>query len=135
MDQVLWIIGHDNGKADLYLKDEPEAEHQFQWVDPADKTRLTTLQMKGYSPVNKTKWEKHAFLWEWNAEDKLFFGGQIAYARPKEKWLADEAKREAMKRRARDEDERQVANVPDGLIATDAEGNAIKKRGRPRKGI
>jgi hypothetical protein len=85
-EQVLFTVGHENGEPDLCLTDAPNEEHQFRWVDPLDKTAVTALHMKGYTFVDKATWTKRLdYLWEWNAEGKCAFGGQVAMARTRSK--------------------------------------------------
>lgn len=121
-EQVLRIIGHENGEADLYLTKEPDAEHQFRWIDASDKSEVTAARMRGYEFVKKDKWTKRVdYLWEWNAEEFVFFGGQVAMARPKAKWLEDEARRGAMNKQARADSDAEIDRLPAGLVAANAE--------------
>ena len=132
-EQVISIVGHQDGQADLYLTDEPDTEHQFRWVDPSDKTQVTGARMRGYDFVKNDKWTKRVdYLWEWNAEGFVFWGGQVLMARPKAKWLEDEAKRETMSGRARANSDAEIDQLPAGLVAT--EDGRGRGRGR-RKGI
>lgn len=130
-EQVLMSIGHEDGESDLYLKDDPDKAHQFRWIDPANKTEVTGARMRGWDFVKKDNgWVKRLdYLWEWSAEGFVSFAGQVAMFRPKERWLDDEARRAGMVTKSREASDREVDNLPQGLIATE---DAPKRR---RKGI
>jgi hypothetical protein len=130
-EQTLFAIGHEGGEADVYLTDDPDAEHQFRWVNPLDKEEVTGLLMRKYQFVTKDKWTKRVdYMWEWNAEGKIYYGGQILMARPKSLWQDDENTRAGMHRESRrDTRDPELDRAPDGLIATDAEGKPKRKKG------
>jgi hypothetical protein len=132
-EQVLMTVGHEDGVADLYLTKEPDTEHQFQWVNPADRNEVTRARMRGYDFVLKDTWTKRLdYLWEWNAEGYVWTNGQIAMARPKSKWLEDEAKRDVMTNRVRSEADKDLEVLPKGLIAEQQEASRGKRKSAVR---
>jgi hypothetical protein len=129
-EQTLFAVGHEEGKADVYLTKEPDAEHQFRWVNASDKEEVTGLLMKGYKFVNKDEWTKRLeYLWEWSAEGKVYYGGQLLMARPKSEWLKDEQMRASLHKEAwqNQSSDRELDNAPDGLIAEEG-GKAVRRR-------
>ena len=134
-EQQEWIlstVGHKDGKADLCLTREPDKRHQFYWADPKDQNDVTMAVLRGYEFVTKSAWTKNLILWSWNAEDHVFHAGLVAMARPAERFYADQQRRDkiASKSKSYQDD----ARVPEGIIATDADGNS-QKRTNPRYGI
>lgn len=136
-EQMQGTVGHEDGKADARLKSEPDKRHQFRFVDHLGtraKQEISGLRMKGYEFVKNETWDKHEFLWEWDAEGFLVHDGQRLMARPEDKFTADQARRDGITHAAAQDQsaDNELDNVPAGLIATDGEG---KPRARKRKGI
>jgi hypothetical protein len=115
---MMLAIGHENGVPDVFKTKEPEAEFQFVWVDPKDATEVTRARMRGYEFVTKSDWTKHAYLWQWDAQERIEYAGQNLMARPKERWLADQLRIKGLSERARKEDDREVDSLPNGLVPT-----------------
>lgn len=135
-DFLLTTIGHVNGVADVALKDDPEKEHQFYWADPNDPhgRDLMLAYQRGYEIVTNDRYVKNEKLWGWDAQNRLVYGGLVLMARPKERWEADEARRRGLHDKARRDTERDIDNMPAGLVATEAT-DSLRKRGpgRPRR--
>ena len=130
---LLTLVGHADGIADAYLKDDPDKEHQFYWADPKDKDNrdLMLAYQRGYAFVHKYKgWVKNEKMWDWDAEGRVTFGGLVLMARPKERWLAEQQRRDNLNTKARQDVEREMESIPDGLSATEPQG-AARRRGRP----
>jgi hypothetical protein len=134
---LLTTVGHVNGVADARLKEDPEKEHQFYWADPKDPhgRDLMLAYQRGYQFVHKDTWDKHDHLWGWDAEGRLYFGGLVLMARPKERWEIEEGRRRQLHDKERDAVERDVSSLPDGLLATESQDSMRPKRGpgRPRR--
>lgn len=133
---ILWTVGHVNGVADARLKSDPEAEHQFYWADPKDPHGRDVMlaYQRGYQFVTADKWEKHEYLWGWDAEGRLTFGGLVLMARPKALWDADQARRGELEAKARRDNDSDLDKLPSGLVPTEAT-DSLRKRGpgRPRR--
>lgn len=136
-DQPEWMfltIGHENGKPDVYLKDDPDAEHQFYWVDPTNRhtNEIAVANSRGYVMVKQGEWEKHEYLWNWDAEGRLVHNGLVLMARPKAKFLEDEARKNRNVARATEHVDTEVADVPDGMVALGDDGQPLKRVSRKR---
>jgi hypothetical protein len=88
---AMWIIGHDHGKSDAYLKKEPDKRHQLIWVDPRYHEELAMNLSANFVFVNKDEWTINENLWQWNAEGHAFNQGQLMMARPAALWFAQKA--------------------------------------------
>lgn len=132
---LLTTVGHVNGVADAYLAEDPDKEHQFRWADPKDQHNrdLMLSYQRGYQFVTKDKWTKNPMLWDFDAENRVTFGGLVLMARPKERFIADQKRRDEVNLRARKDVERDVEEIPEGLLATEAIGAARRRPGRPRR--
>jgi hypothetical protein len=115
---MMLAIGHEDGTPDVFLTDDPEAEFQFFWADPKDAKEVTQARMRGYEFVKKSEWTKHDILWAWDATDRLEYAGMNLMARPKERWLADQQRVKKLSERARHEDDKELDNLPAGLVPT-----------------
>lgn len=103
---ILPNVGHTNGKADAYLKDDPDKAHQFAWVDPKYRDEIDENRLKGYDFVNQKKgWEKNEHLWEWNAESNVQRRGQLLMARDAALFFEDLDKRKSARDNRKDENE------------------------------
>ncbi len=133
---MFYTVGHADGVADARLKAEPDKLHQFKWIEMKDMDEVTRAKMRHFTPVHKDDWDKNDMLWSWDAEGYIWHAGQRLYAREKQYWLAEQAKRDNMFESSRDSADREMDNVPlpDGSVVFDAK-NEPRKRGRPRKGI
>jgi hypothetical protein len=125
---MMLAIGHADGTPDVYKTEAEEEEYQFAWVDPKDAREVSTARMRGYEFVTKDEWTKHEFLWNWDAQGRVEFGSLNLMARPKERWLADQAKVASLSERARKDSDADVARLPEGLVST-------KRESRRRAGI
>ncbi len=126
---LMGTVGHENGVADAYLKDAPEARHQFYFADPKDQKDISTMQMRGYVFVQKDVWVKHPILWgDWDAQGHINYGGTNLMARPEALYLADQTRRAKLSTRVRAEADADVRTVPNGLVATDENGDAMVRR-------
>lgn len=97
---ALQIVGHENGEADVYLKDEPDQAHQFVWVPLAYRDTVSVYSTKGYSFVKKAEgWVKRENLWEWDAEGFVLSRWGRLMARTKERFLEDMEKRRIQRER------------------------------------
>ena len=102
---TIWTIGHEDGKADVYLKDNPDQRHQFAWVSPRYKDEITMLKVKGYQFVHKSTWDKNPDLWgDWTPDGFILCVDQNLMARSEELYLKDKAVREYEMISARDRD-------------------------------
>lgn len=90
---ALWIVGHDNGKADVALKQEPDKRHQFAWIDPRYHEELAMNLSNGFIYVLRSVWDVNENLWPpvGDAEDKVYNQGQYLMARPAAIWFAQQA--------------------------------------------
>lgn len=126
----LQTVGHKNGVADAYLTKDPDAEHQFYWVDPRDYRHIAELKIDGYKFVEKGEWTINEDLWGWSTDDRATFGTEILMARPAEKFYsAQKAREDARKseaQRKRDEEAARVAAA--GMAVTDERGQRISRR-------
>ena len=127
-------IGHENGVADLYLKDDPGAAHQFAWCDPKDTDRRDYLRSEKFVWVkghdDEGPWIKNPDLWEWDSEGYVWHKGQRAMARPKELWLAAEAAKRQMEQK-----KRQRLDEFDAAAIKLLRENALDENGRPLKKV
>lgn len=132
---IMSTVGHVNGVADAHLKADPDAEHQFRWADPKEQFNrdLMMSHQKGFRFVTKDAWNKHEYLWDWDAEGRVTYGGLVMMARAKGLWLAEQSRRDSIRLQARREVERDMEEIPDGLVATEAQGAARRRPGRPRR--
>jgi hypothetical protein len=138
-DLMMTAVGHVNGKADLHLTKDEDAEHQFYWADPKDQKDVANHRRMHYEWVRKAEWTKNVEFWNWDAEEFCEFGGLRAMARPKSYWLEDEQRRKGLSERVRKDDEEQFDRMaPGGLQISDAEGrplNKLQRKSRSRVGI
>ena len=103
-EQMQATVGHNDGIADCYRTEHPEQEHQFRWVDHLGRgaaQEISALRQKGYEFVKQNDWTKVDYLWEWDAEGYCIFMGQRLMARPKSKFLEDQARRDGIHAKAR----------------------------------
>ena len=104
-DYALWTVGHENGVADVYLTSDPEAKHQFAWVDPRRKDEITKNKVKGYRFVHKSLFTKNENLWgDWTPDGFIQCFDQNLMCRPEELYLRDRLEREEAALRAKDKD-------------------------------
>jgi hypothetical protein len=99
---ILTTVGHENGRADAFLKDDPGKAHQFQWCAPSDVNRLNYLRGQHYKFCTNADWDKNEYLWEWDGEGYIVHNGERLMAREESYYWAAEAERDrAIKERHR----------------------------------
>lgn len=129
-------VGHQDGVADLHLKDDPGKAHQFAWCDPKDTDRRDYLRAKKFEWVKGSgddgPWIKNPDLWEWDSEGFVWHKSQRAMARSKEVWIADEKQKaaEANTRQKRIDDTDAAMIKALGENALDEHGRPLKKAAR-----
>ena len=132
---MLYTVGHSDGVADVYKEDEPDTEHQFLWADTTARPGHTSddrmAMQRGFRFVKKADgWVvRDETLWTWDSEGFLQHAGQKLMFRPKEKWLAEQNRRELMETDARAALDNDVAAPPSGLIPTESAPRKQRKRG------
>lgn len=93
------MVGHVNGKADLFRRDEPGARHQIAWCERGNKIGEAMLRQQGYALVTDGPWVKNPLLWEWEADERVpsvrycINYNDRAWARPEARYLADRERR------------------------------------------
>jgi hypothetical protein len=130
-EYALGIIGHENGEADVYLKDEPTKRHQFAFVDTRFNDEVALNRVKKYTFVKKDDgWVQRTDLWDWDAEGFLLYRGQRLMARPGELYTADLEKRKQrmQSKSAADEEAKRIAARAG--IEMEEEGRKVVKRKR-----
>lgn len=127
------IVGHVNGKADMHIENEPDEEHQFQFVDMGQKDKLALAKMKGYKFVQKsTDWWINEDLFSWTAEGYAENAyGERAMARPKSLYqrdqmqLSEEQKRFKRQQEQLDEQAERAVVAAGGMV-TDENGRKLR---------
>ena len=131
---VLTTVGHEAGRADAFLLDNPSKQHQFQWVSPSDQNSVSIARTRHYGFCNKNQgWEKNEYLWEFDGEGFIIHNGQRLMARDR-MWYdqerdADKRRKEAEKKRrsVTPEEERAVSALESrGVIIEDERGRPLK---------
>lgn len=129
---TMTTVGHHNGVSDAYLTKDPEARHQFFWLEKGDRRTLQPRLVEGYKFVTKDEWTINLELWEWNAEGLCQNGLEVMMARAEAKYhearqaLVDSRKTAA--ERQREEEEGLASRT--GIVATDEAGERIVRRRR-----
>ena len=127
---LLLTVGHSNGKADAFLTKEPEAKHNFRWVDPANQQDIDDNRTNGFDFVQKDTWSKNELLWRWDAQGFVEAYGNRLMARPAALWEAEEARRNAEVARVQKAAERHDIKSRRGDVSEDAyETPARRARG------
>lgn len=128
---ALMMVGHSNGVADAYLTKEPDARHQFAWVDQRYRDDDAINKTKGYHYVKNTTWTKTDDLWEWDAEGFCVFKTYKLMARSEDRFLADMSERRAQRDRVmgsnREEDDAARIAERAGIEVTDEGGRPLKR--------
>lgn len=133
------IVGHENGKADAYLKSDPRAKHQFVWCAPYDSIHIATLTYTGYEPVRDDKWDKNLKLWTWqnDKDDKekkeprycTRFEDRL-WARAADLYYEAEGERQATQSDASGVVNADLADMPGSVAARDQNGQALRPMAR-----
>ncbi len=130
---MVGAIGHENGVADVYLTDEPDARHQFCWMHPEDRDNRDMKRSAHYDYVTKAKWTKNPHLWEWDGEDHIVYNGQRLMARAETYYHQDN---EELDRATAERDKKAGASADDerAVAKLQRQGAIIEdERGRPLK--
>ena len=131
--QALMTVGHEDGVADAYLTEEPEARYQFAWVEPRYKDEVDMNRTRGYKFVTKSEWTKNEDLWEWDAEGYCLCMGQRLMARPAALFFADLAERQRVRANLKNRAEEEVQEIAEryGIpITGEDNGKPIARRRR-----
>ena len=134
------LVGHVGGKADMHLEDAPDELHQFQFVNMADRDKLSLAKMKGYKFVKKSeKWWINEDVFTWTPEGFAEnTGGDRAMFRPASLYLKEQAQMtDEQKRRKRAQqqedaaEEAKVLKVGGQVAVLDGSGRELRPaRGR-----
>jgi hypothetical protein len=130
---TLTTVGHENGRADAFLTMNPGQAHQFTWVAPEDKNRMSVLRTRHYKLVTKSEWTKNEHLWEWDGEGHIVHNGQLMMARERMYFEADEAEQE---RAQKERDGKRTDSPEEERLIRQLEGRGAileDERGRPLK--
>lgn len=132
-EQVQYTVGHKDGVSEVRLTKDPEASHQFFWCDVNHPTDKDVLRDQGFKFVTKDEWTTDR--WEWNAEGQLRSLLGLLMARPKEAYLAEEARK--AKKREREQANRELDGAvafaqEAGIEVTDLNGKALTRAYRNR---
>ena len=112
---ALWIVGHEGGKSDAALKDQPDKRHQFVFIDRRYKDELAMHLSNGFTIVDKDHWDINETLWQWDSENHVNNQGQTLYARPANLYFEQQTARErelnsrADKAKDADDEAREIA--------------------------
>lgn len=130
---ALWTIGHENGTADVYLEADPDARHQFAWVDPKRGDDVTVNQVKGYRFVKKADgWTKNPNLWgDWTPEGLIRNFDQLLMARAAALHFEDKAKRDRDIANRKDKDSEKAREIARQVgIDIDDDDQPVRRRRR-----
>lgn len=131
-DFVIQIVGHSDGVADMALTKEPDAQHQFYWLDMKDDAEVSRMYSRGFSLVTQDKWTKNEHLWRWDDQDFCVFNGRKLAARPAHLYHADKVRREQAERPTEELFNDKIANdaATRGALLHDTEGRPLQKAAR-----
>jgi hypothetical protein len=91
---ALLIVGHEDGKSDVFLTNEPDEQHHFTWVDPRNQDEIDLHRTNGFAWVQNSEWSKNPHLWEWDGDGYVRCFGQRLMARPAALYFEAEAEKE-----------------------------------------
>lgn len=126
------LVGHDGGKSDAFLSDDPRARHQFAWAEIGDKVFEALKKRQGYAYVTDGAWTINESLWRWEADEKAPTGPRYCVnfndrlmARPEALWLADQERRKRRSANITNKIDAELAQKHPG-VGFDQDGVALR---------
>lgn len=131
-ESIFTTVGHREGVSDAYVTEQPEARHQFYWVEPNDRKTFSARRIEGYRFVTRDQWTINEDLWEWTADGRAQFGIEVLMARPAALYYQSQEKlqkeRDGERSKVYDDEVRRMERT--GVTVTDDSGQLLKRSPR-----